>query len=93
MTVLRVGVLAKAVPPTAITIVKCIHSVNTSHQRATIHSSYAACLLFWHGVSDPWLSALDTVDYYERMAKANGSPERVRDWSRLFLVPGAGHCG
>jgi feruloyl esterase len=50
-------------------------------------------LLFWHGVSDPWFSALDTVDYYNRMAQANGGAERVRDWSRLFLVPGAGHCG
>jgi hypothetical protein len=50
-------------------------------------------LLFWHGVSDPWFSALDTVDYYERMSKANGGPEQVRNWSRLFLVPGAGHCG
>jgi hypothetical protein len=50
-------------------------------------------LIFWHGVSDPWFSALDTVDYYERMTKANGGPEQVRNWSRLYLVPGAGHCG
>jgi feruloyl esterase len=50
-------------------------------------------LLFWHGVSDPWFSALDTVDYYDRMTQANGGAERVRDWSRLFLVPGMGHCG
>ena len=50
-------------------------------------------LIFWHGVSDPWFSALDTVDYYERMTKANGGPEQVRNFSRLYLVPGAGHCG
>ena len=50
-------------------------------------------LLFWHGVSDPWFSALDTVDYYNRMTQANGGGDRVREWSRLFLVPGAGHCG
>jgi feruloyl esterase len=50
-------------------------------------------LIFWHGVSDPWFSALDTVDYYERMTKANGGPEQVRNWSRLYMVPGAGHCG
>lgn len=49
-------------------------------------------LLFFHGVSDPWFSALDTVDYYERLTKANGGPERVRNWSRLFLAPGMGHC-
>jgi feruloyl esterase len=56
-------------------------------------SSRGGKLIFWHGVSDPWFSALDTVDYYERMAKANGGPEQVRIWSRLFLSPGMGHCG
>jgi feruloyl esterase len=56
-------------------------------------SGHGGKLLFWHGVSDPWFSALDTIDYYERMAKANGGAEPVRAWSRLFLVPGAGHCG
>ena len=50
-------------------------------------------LIFWHGVSDPWFSVLDTVDYYERMTKANGGPEQVRSWGRLFLSPGMGHCG
>ena len=50
-------------------------------------------LIFYHGVSDPWFSALDTVDYYERLAKANGGADAVRQWSRLFLVPGMGHCG
>ena len=49
-------------------------------------------LVFYHGVADPWFSALDTIDYYERMTKANGGPEQVRNWSRLFLAPGVGHC-
>ena len=49
-------------------------------------------LIFYHGISDPWFSALDTVDYYERLQKANGGPEQVRNWSRLFLSPGVGHC-
>jgi pimeloyl-ACP methyl ester carboxylesterase len=48
-------------------------------------------LIFFHGNSDPWFSALDTVGYYERLAKDNGSGP-VQDWSRLFLVPGMGHC-
>jgi len=50
-------------------------------------------LLFYHGVSDPWFSALDTVEYYESLGPANGSAEEVNKWSRLFLVPGMGHCG
>src|SRR5262249_15097463 len=49
-------------------------------------------LAFYHRVSDPWFSALDTVDYYEKMSAANGGAERTLDWSRLFLVPGMSHC-
>ena len=49
-------------------------------------------LIFYHGMADPWFSALDTVDYYERMSDANGGMDAVRDWSRAFVVPGMGHC-
>jgi pimeloyl-ACP methyl ester carboxylesterase len=50
-------------------------------------------ILFFHGVSDPWFSAEDTVAYYERMASANGGMETVRaKSSRLFVVPGMSHC-
>ena len=38
-------------------------------------------------------SAKDTIDYYERMAAANGGLEKVTESSRLFLSPGMGHCG
>ena len=49
-------------------------------------SARSGKLIFYHGVSDPWFSALDTIDYYERMTKANGGDDKVRPWSRLFLV-------
>ncbi len=48
-------------------------------------------LIFFHGVSDPWFSAQDTVRYYEQLGKENGAAP-VQDWSRLFLVPGMAHC-
>jgi feruloyl esterase len=56
-------------------------------------SGHGGKLIFWHGLSDPWFSPLDTLNYYERLAKANGGLEQVRNWSRLYLVPGMGHCG
>ena len=56
-------------------------------------SNHGGKLMFFHGVSDPWFSALDTIDYYERMTKANGGPQQVMNWSRLYLAPGVGHCG
>lgn len=55
-------------------------------------SAHGGKLIFYHGASDPWFSALDTVDYYERMTRANGGDDKVRTWSRLYLVPGMGHC-
>jgi hypothetical protein len=56
-------------------------------------SSHGGKLIFYHGVSDPWFSAKDTIDYYQRMTAANGGEEKVKNWSRLFLSPGMGHCG
>ncbi len=55
-------------------------------------TSHNGKLIFVHGVSDPWFSAKDTIDYYQRMTTANGGEAKVRDWSRLFLSPGMGHC-
>jgi hypothetical protein len=48
--------------------------------------------LFYHGVSDPWFSAQETLSYYKQMAAANGGLPQVTNWSRLYLVPGMGHC-
>lgn len=48
-------------------------------------------LIFMHGLSDPWFSAQESVRYYEALEHDN--PEvPLPDWSRLFLVPGMGHC-
>ena len=56
-------------------------------------SGHSGKLLFYKGVRDPWFSALDTLQYYQTLGAANGGAETTRDWSRLFLVPGMGHCG
>lgn len=68
-------------------------SETSSWTNLNTFSGHGGKLIFWHGLSDPWFSPLDTVDYYERMTTANGGPEQVRKWSRLFLSPGMGHCG
>jgi feruloyl esterase len=56
-------------------------------------SGHGGKLLFYHGVSDPWFSAVDTIEYYQKLTNANGGAAGTRSWSRLFLVPGMGHCG
>lgn len=55
-------------------------------------SSRGGKLLFYHGVSDPWFSAQETIEYYERLGASNGGADAVDRWSRLFLVPGMAHC-
>lgn len=50
-------------------------------------------LIFFHGDSDPWFSPLDTLEYYKSLSESNGGPDKVAEWSRLFLVPGMAHCG
>jgi len=54
-------------------------------------SGHGGKLIFYHGMSDPWFSALDTQRYYESLS-GTGKAGPVSDWSRLFLVPGMGHC-
>jgi pimeloyl-ACP methyl ester carboxylesterase len=49
-------------------------------------------LIFAHGVSDPWFSAQESVRYYQELGRDNAEVP-ITDWSRLFLVPGMGHCG
>jgi feruloyl esterase len=49
-------------------------------------------LIFAHGVSDPWFSAQESVRYYEALGRDNAETP-LAEWSRLFLVPGMGHCG
>jgi Tannase and feruloyl esterase len=50
-------------------------------------------VLYYHGVSDPYFSALDTLDYYQRMAKDSGGMDTVRaQSSRFYFVPGMLHC-
>lgn len=50
-------------------------------------------LIFFHGTSDPWFSPLDTLEYYQSLAPANGGSDKVAQWSRIFMVPGMSHCG
>ena len=47
-------------------------------------------LILWSGWSDPALTALGLIDYYERLVA--GDPVST-DYARLFMLPGVLHCG
>src|SRR5580658_210616 len=65
---------------------------DTTWTNLSTFSGHGGKLLFYHGMSDQAFSAMDTLDYYLRMAKANGGTDQVQKWSRMYLVPGMYHC-
>ncbi len=65
---------------------------DTTWTNLSTFSGHGGKLLFYHGMSDQAFSAMDTLDYYQRMAKANGGMDKVENWSRMYLVPGMYHC-
>jgi hypothetical protein len=65
---------------------------DTTWTNLSTFSAHGGKLLFYHGMSDQAFSAMDTLDYFQRMAKANGGMDRVQNWSRMYLVPGMYHC-
>ena len=47
-------------------------------------------LILWHGWSDPALTALASVKYYEQ---AEAADPKIRESFRMFMLPGVLHCG
>jgi feruloyl esterase len=66
--------------------------VEPASTNLTTFSASGGKILFFHGDSDPWFSPLDTLGYYQSLAKTNGGAEKVAEWGRIFLVPGMRHC-
>ena len=50
-------------------------------------------LLLYHGWSDPNVSPLNTIKYYNSVADTLGGASKVSNNIRLFMEPGMGHCG
>ena len=48
-------------------------------------------LILYHGLSDPDISPLNTINYYKQVEGISGA--KTREFARLFLVPGMQHCG
>jgi feruloyl esterase len=48
-------------------------------------------LILYHGLTDALLSSYNTVDYFDRVHAAMGAAA-ADGFSRLYLVPGMGHC-
>ena len=50
-------------------------------------------ILLYHGWSDPNITPLISIQYYNSAVAANGGLDKTYNEVRLFMVPGMGHCG
>jgi len=49
-------------------------------------------LIAYHGWADPGVPPESLLDYYGQVAAHQGGYEAVRDWFRVFMLPGMHHC-
>ena len=64
--------------------------LNADNPDLSAFKAHGGKLLLWHGWSDPALNVRSTIAYYERVEARDRS---LRDFARLFLMPGVLHCG
>ncbi len=63
--------------------------INATDPNLQRFASHGGKLILYHGWNDPAISPLSTIDYYQRVQKANANAD---SFVRLFMVPGMQHC-
>lgn len=66
-------------------------NINTDDPDLSKFAIRNAKMLVYHGLSDFLIPPQGTINYYERMASRMGGNSVVRNFYRLFLVPGMTH--
>jgi Tannase and feruloyl esterase len=55
-------------------------------------SEHGGKLLLWHGLADPALSPVGSVEYYLKAVAQAGSQAKADEFLRFFRAPGVYHC-
>ncbi|KAF4422265.1 putative feruloyl esterase [Colletotrichum fructicola] len=72
---------------------KYIEPFGTDAPDLTAFKKAGGKLLTWHGMADPLIAHPGTTLYWDRLQKKMGGTEGLNEFYRVFLAPGAGHCG
>jgi len=64
--------------------------VNATSTDVSAFTARGGKLLFFHGMADGIFAPDDTVSYFDSLEREYGS--EARNFARLFLIPGMGHC-
>ncbi len=70
---------------------KTAHALNATDPDLSRFASRGGKLILYHGWSDPAISPLNSVNYYNSVVKASGA-QKAADFIRLYMVPGMQHC-
>jgi Tannase and feruloyl esterase len=65
--------------------------LDTSNPNLSAFHTSGGKLITWHGEADELIFPEGTKNYYDRVTQT--TPGRTKDFYRLFMAPGAGHCG
>lgn len=49
-------------------------------------------ILVYHGLADPVVAPQSAISYFHESTKWTGGMEKTKQFHRLFLIPGMGHC-
>ena len=66
--------------------------LNSTDANLDLFRGRGAKLILYHGWNDAAISALNTINYYERVLSVLGAA-RTESFVRLYMVPGLQHCG
>jgi Tannase and feruloyl esterase len=67
--------------------------LNADNPNLKAFEAHGGKLLMYHGWSDPLITPLVSVNYYNSVVAAMGGQEKTGRFVRLFMEPGMGHCG
>ncbi|HTE43252.1 MAG TPA: tannase/feruloyl esterase family alpha/beta hydrolase [Steroidobacteraceae bacterium] len=67
------------------------HIVNADSPNLDAFTRRGGKIIFYHGMADGIFSPTDTVNYREQLRQRYG--RKAENFTRLYLVPGMGHCG
>ena len=67
-------------------------NINTDNADLTAAKASGAKIIQYHGLADLLIPTTNSINYYTRVANADGGSANTQAYDRLFLIAGMGHC-